>query len=554
MRIVRPLVQTAGFVPQAVRDLQRLRQVAQILIRHGFGWLVRGIDLPGMPKVESSDRPTTPERIVQMLKELGPTAVKLGQVLSTRTDLLPEAYTDALQSLQDDVGPLSVDEVHEVLVRELGVGWRERVRSFEETPLATASIAQVHCGVLLGGEEVVFKVQRPGIERIIRADLSILHVLADGLMHEFPEIASVDVDDVLEEFERTILSELDFETEARNQRRVAANFEGVDTVRVPVVYSELSTRKVLCMERLQGVKIRDARATGHDMERVGEHFLQAAYDMLFVHAFFHGDLHPGNVLVLPGEVIGLLDFGMMGRLTQQMKSDVIFIIFALQRGDYRTIARIAYEIGIKSRRVDYRAVERDTVKIMEQYWAGVSIRDMQIGPFVVELSRLSASHGARIPSDYTMFFKALMTTEGLAKALIHEVDPLEAATPYVERLVRERFEFDRLQSDLLYQGMTLHSLLQRLPISFSQLLDDIDMQQLSIGVREIPNPDRERAQEQRVDRMIAGLGACTTLVCGTWMLGQEPLWLWGVPVLTSVLYGLSVVFAGVAIGRRRWGG
>lgn len=539
-------------MPQAVRDLQRLRDVAQVLIRHGFGWVVRGLEIPGLPRVPDEDAPSTPERIVKAVKELGPTYVKLGQVLSTRTDLLPEAYTDALQSLQDDVGPLPASEVDAVLTRELGEGWRGRVASFEDEPLATASIAQVHGAVLQDGTEVVFKVQRPGIGRVIKADLSILHVLAERFVVEFPEVASVDVDDVLREFESTILAELDFLEEARNQERVADNFVDKDFVKVPVVFADLTTARVLCMERLRGVKIREARAAGFDMQRVGEHFLEAAYDMLFVHGYFHGDLHPGNVLVLPGEVIGLLDFGMMGKLTQQMKSDVIFIIFALQRGDYRTIARIAYEIGIKSRRVDYRAVERDTVYIMERYWAGVSIRDMEIGPFVVELARLAASHGARIPSDYTMFFKALMTTEGLAKSLIHEVDPLEAAAPYVERLVRERFDLERLQGDLLYHGLTINAVLQRLPISITQFLDDLDADRLAIGVREIPDAGREEARDLRVDRAIAGGLAATCLLSGTWMLPQEPIWLAGLPVLTVLLYAMAGLFLlGTLTLRRR---
>lgn len=543
-------MRTVGVVPQRVRDLQRLRDVAQVLVRHGFGMLVAGLDIPGLPRIELAGLETTPRRVVAAFVELGPTFVKLGQVLSTRGDIVPPEYIEALETLQDDVGPLSLDTVRGILDAELGEGWRGAFASVDETPLATASIAQVHAAVLHDGREVVLKVQRPKIERMIRADLSILHFLADRLRVEFPEAQSIDVDGVLDEFERSILAELDFREEARNQTRIARCFDGTDHVRVPAVLPEHSTARVLCMERLRGVKIRDARAAGHDMRVVGDRFLAAAYDMLFVHGFFHGDLHPGNVLVLPGDVIGLLDFGMMGRLTQQMKSDVIFIIFALQRGDYRTIARIAYEIGIKSRRVDYRAVERDTVDIMERYWAGVSIKDMRIGPFVVELAQIASRHGARIPPDYTMFFKALMTTEGLAKSLIHEVDPLDAAVPYVERLVRERFELDRLQSDVLYQGLTLSALARRLPISLSQLLDDVDAQRVQVGVREIADPDREDRRDRRVDGALAAAAAMVCLVCATWMLGQEPLWVRGVPVLTTLLATGSALFTVLAVSLR----
>lgn len=540
MGIVRPIVKTVGDLPRRVRDLGRLREVAQVLVKHGFGLLVGGIELPGFPKTDARVLESNPERVVSAIQELGPTYVKLGQVLSTRPDILAPEYIEALQQLQDDVRPIPTAAVHVELARELGEDWRTRVATFDEAPLATASIGQVHTGTLHDGTEVVFKVRRPGAERTVRADLAILQFLARRLVAEFPEASSVDVDGVIGEFSRSILAEMDFREEAKNQRRIARNFGDDPRVRIPKVFPELSTAGVLCMERLRGVKIREARAAGHDMGVVGDRYLSVAYDMLFVHGFFHGDLHPGNVLVLPGDVIGLLDFGMMGRLTPQMRSDVVFIMFAIQRGDWQTIARLFYDIAIKTQRVDYRALERETVEFFERVWAGNSMKDLQLGPYIVELARKAGELGARVPPDYTMFFKALVTSEGLAKSLIPEVDPLEAATPYFERMIRERFDVGRLQGDALYHALTIGGVVQRLPISIAQFLDDLDAQRVRFDVRQIADPDEMDRADRRQNRLVLGAATIGFALCGTLALGTPEAWWSGWPVVTAAFYLLAL--------------
>ncbi|MCB9664438.1 MAG: AarF/ABC1/UbiB kinase family protein [Alphaproteobacteria bacterium] len=552
MRIVRPIVRTVDQVPQRIRDLQRLQTVSQVLVRHGLGMLVSGLHVPGFPRIVADDQATTPDRAVAALRELGPTFVKLGQVLSTRPDVLPDDYCEAFATLQDDAGPLPLERVQQVLDEELGSDWRREVRSFEERPLATASIAQVHAAVLDDGREVVFKVQRPGLDRVIRADLNILQFLAQRAVVEFPELEAVDPEGALREFEASILAELDFTQEARNQQRLAGFFEGDPRLRVPAIVDAHSTRRVLCMERLRGVKITEAREAGHDMQVVGERALGVVYDMLFDHGFFHADAHPGNVLVLPGDVIGLLDFGMVGRLTSQMRNDVILILFALQRGDYRSIARLFYDIAIKTRRVDYAQIERDAVEVMERHWAGQKMGDLAIGPFVMDLARRAARQGARIPADYTMFFKALMTVEGLARRLLPEIDPIAAATPHVERMIRERLDLGRLQDDALYHLLTASSLLRRLPNSLSQLLDDLDGQRLRLEVREVMDPEAEHGRDRRQNRLVAAVIAVGAALSGTLALFAELAWPLGIPLVTVVFYLVAATAGAATLGMVVW--
>ncbi len=547
MRFVRPVVQTVGDLSHRVRDLGRLQEVARVLVRHGLGMLVAGLDIPGFHAggdgnaVVARSFQSTPERVVAAIEELGPTFVKLGQVMSTRPDVLPAEYIAALEQLQDDVAPVPFAEIEAMLDQELGPGWRDQVAVLHQEPLATASIAQVHRATLPDGRDVVFKVQRRGIGKKIEADIHILEFLARRALHEYPEVRAFDPLGVLEEFERSIGAELDFEEEADNARRIARNFvDKSDVVHIPFMVSELSTTRVLCMEYLSGTKMRLARAAGHDMAQVGQRYLEIAYDMLFEHGFFHGDLHPGNVIVMDDGRLGLLDFGMVGRLTEEMRENVIQVIFALQRGDYRTVARIFYDVSIKEERVDYRAVERDTVALMDKYWSGSSIRELRMGPYVVELAGRAARRGARIPSAYTMFFKAIVTSEGLAKSLIEEVDPIQAAEPYIKRFLRQQLSEERLRQELFYTALTLGSLARRLPGSLSQLLDDLEAQRLQVQVRD---PDLARslnAADRRTNRSILAAWTLGAFACAVLSLFALPYHPWGVPLISLVFMMLGM--------------
>jgi len=537
MKLIRPVVNTVGGMTHRVRDTLRLQQVARVLIGHGFGALLTNIDIPGLGRIPSRFD-GTPDRAAHALQELGPTFIKLGQVLSTRTDIVPLPYIEAFQTLQDEVATVPFPAIEKQIVAELGPTWRSMVQDFDEDPLATASIAQVHPAILADGQHVVFKIQRPDISKQIQSDLNILKLLASRAVVEFPETARLDPAGVLREFERSILAELDFTLEAKALVRFRQNFAGKeDIVYIPKLYRELSTPRVLCIEYLNGTRIRDARARGADMEKVGKRYLEVVYSMIFEHGYFHGDLHPGNVLVLEDEVLGLLDFGMVGILTRDMRDSLVSLLFAVQRGDHRTIARIFYDIAVKEERVDYAAFERDVIAVVERNLMSLeSIADMQIGRFLMEVTQGAVLHRVRAPHSYTIFFKALVTAEGLAKSLIPEVDPLSAAQPYVEQLIAERYGQQRLKEDLFYNAVTFTTLAQRLPISLSQLLDDMDKQRLQLNVKQIHDNESDDASDRRQNRMIIAIFAVTAAVCGTLALNIQ---LWGFSWLTFIFYSAA---------------
>ncbi len=538
MRIVRPVVKTVGNLTGTVRDVNRLREVSLILARHGLGLLVSGIDLPGI--TQSKEISTTPNRTVAAIQELGPTFIKFGQILSTRPDVLPDEYIEALQSLQDNVSPLGFSEIQTILRQELGENWRDLFLSIEESPLATASIAQVHSAELQDGQQVVLKVQRLGIEEQINSDLNILQFLLNRALHEFPEMELFDPHGMFVEFRKSILSELNFEQEVKNLLRFRKNFFHHEGVKLPKPFEEFCTRKVLCMERLNGIKIRMARAEGCDMTIVGERYLQVAYSMLFEHGFFHGDLHPGNVLVLENNVVGIIDCGMIGRLTQEMKDQLASLIYALYRGDNRSIAKIFFDISIKEERVDYQAFERDAIEVAEQHWSGGSFSDMDIGSFLMGLTRGALRHRVHAPTAFTMFFKGVLTTEGLAKSLLPEVDPIKAAQPYVERLIKERWQPERW-GDLGMQNIAAFSTIaKRLPISISQLLDDLDQQRLYLKVEKIERKEDQQVAMRRQTALVLtlmSLGWLGVAIAGLFYRGAD---FYGLPMLFLVSLGISI--------------
>ena len=547
MRIVRPVVRTVGNISGTVRDVNRLREVALILARHGLGILVSGLDISGVSK--STEIATTPERATNAIQQLGPTFIKFGQILSTRPDILPEDYVQAFQNLQDNVEALEFTEIEAVLVDELGDDYLDLFVNIDNVPIATASIAQVHAATTKSGQEAVLKVQRPRIEEQINADLNILQFLLYRALHEFPEMELFDPEGMFLEFKKSIVSELDFTQEVKNLNRFRKNFFHHEGVKLPQPFEEFCTKRVLCMEKLDGIKIREARAAGCDMAVVGDRYLQVAYSMLFEHGFFHGDLHPGNVLVLENNVIGVIDCGMVGRLTKEMKDQLASLIYALFLGDNRMIAKIFFDISIKERRVDYQAFERDAVEVAEQHWSGGSFADMDIGAFLMDLTRGALRHRVHAPTAFTMFFKGVLTTEGLAKSLLPEVDPLKAAQPFVERLIKERWQPERW-GDLGMQNISaFSSIMGRLPISLSQLLDDLDHQRLSFQVEHVKQKEDQDAAMRRQGILVL------TLISLGWMgvsiagLFYRSIDLYGFPVLSILALGMAIALQFVVVVR-----
>lgn len=544
----------------AIKDAGRLREIVSVLVKHGFGAMVTRLNLHevvgvrGLMDYTDDDAVpySTARRIRMSIEDLGPTFVKLGQILSTRPDLVPEDVVDELQSLQDDVPVVPWDEIRAVIESELGGDVDDLFGAIETEPLASASIAQVHLATLLDGSEVVVKVQRPSIAARIDSDLHILQFLARRAELMVPELQLMDPVGIVTEFEKAIRKELDFSTERHHIGRFQINFETTERVHIPAVYDSHCSPRVLTMERMRGVKVTLAPdQLGVDPYDVAPRMLRLLFQMIFRDGFFHGDLHPGNILIAPDGDIGLIDFGLVGRLTPRQRDHVLDILIGISRQDYETVARVYYELGIKvpGVRYDYEAFEADVIDVMERHVTDKTLSEIDIGAFFGDLVAGAIRHRIKMPPNYTMVFKALMTIEGIGKTLAPEINFIEEAQPFVREVLQDRYSPRRLVKQGVDTLDSLSRFMRAVPMTATQLMQDAQRGELQFKaeVRAIDRlADAHNRSQARLARAIAFAG-CVLAMALTWdvdaprVLGMT--WIAFVLLIASGLLGLPLVVA-----------
>ncbi len=540
-----------------VRDVRRLDQIARVFARHGFGFLFSRLsgkdaavaraveealeETGGAEAAPSAQGQALAIRFREAIEDLGPTFIKFGQILSTRPDLIPAVFCDELQGLQDDVEPMGLDDVKSVIREELGRDPDQVFAAFDEAPLAAASIAQVHRARLEGGEAVAVKVQRPGIGATIEADLDILYWLARQLVAVAPETRLFDPAGIVREFEKAIRKELDFAAEARHMERFARNFRDVDYVHIPTVHKPLSTSKVLTMEFIDGVKITDAVTQGlGDGEVLAKRALHSLFKQFFKDGFFHGDLHPGNILVVPGNRLVYLDFGLVGRLTPDMKDRVVDLLFAVARRDFDAMARVLFDIGEREGAVDYDAFVADVYDVGERYFDETPLSEVDMGGLFRELVQGAMRHHMHMPATYTMVFKSLVTVEGLGKRIAPEMDIIAEAQPFIAELLKERYAPERLLKRANEMGHTLGRLMRQVPPALTRVLEDVDAGRLTFQI-DFRRLDDYLEDRRRSDTMW-GLGAVYGILtlAATLALSWNEVTILGIPAISFVGYALSV--------------
>jgi ubiquinone biosynthesis protein len=549
--VLRTIVSSSRALVTGAKDVARFREIATVFVKHGFGWFFAQLKLRRELQVElegadltraAVGSPDTGKRLVAAFSKLGPTFVKLGQILSTRPDLLPPAILQELTQLQDQVSPLPFDQVVAQLRTALGPGFRDSFASLDETPLASASIAQVHRATLQDGTPVVLKVQRPGLRPKIESDLNILRAIASWVEESFDEAAAMDLGGVLRGFAKSLAQELDFRCEARNMARFRRNFADHERVRIPKVYEELSRSEVLCMEFVEGRKFSEVLASGEDTRPLVEVYFKTAYKMLFVDGFFHGDLHPGNVFVQADGGLAIIDCGMVGRLSPAMKDRLIDILHAVLNEDLETLARCFYGLAIPTGKVNYSEFEADAIEIAERYLGGVPLSEIQIGTLFSELVAGAARHNVRMPSDFTMMFKAIVTTEGLAKSIAPDIDPIELARPFITDMVAERYSGERIKQLMITDFQLISKAAHAMPRVLPAILQDIQDGKLAIGIAPGTLKAHHEATRVQVKQGIRAALTVTCLACGTYCLGLDlPLFpALGMPIASTVFFALAL--------------
>ncbi|MEA2083749.1 MAG: AarF/ABC1/UbiB kinase family protein [Thermodesulfobacteriota bacterium] len=471
-----------GGIGRTYRHMQRYRQILSVLFKYGFGDLVNalkieqyleiGLQMISRKRREKIESLSRAVRVRLVLEELGPTFIKMGQILSTRPDLLPVEFIQELPKLQDEVPPFPFSEVEATIKKELKKTIDEIFLSFDKQPLAAASIGQVHKAKMLDEKDVVVKIQRPGIQRNIEADLEIMMHLA-GLMERHLEGWDIQrPTKVVEEFARTLEKELDYTLEASHMERFARQFEDEPAVYVPQVYREATTSRVLTMEQISGVKASDIdrlAKEGLDRSKIAQQGLILIMKQIFVHGFFHADPHPGNIFVLPDNVICYIDFGMMGRLDLETRERFADLIMSIAHRDEREAAEALLRLTLSEEGPDYPALQKDVAEFMDQHCYR-PLKDVELGPLLHQLLETATRHRLGIPPDLFLMIKALSTVEGLGRALDPDLDVVEQTAPFMKRIQLNRIHPRRIAKDMVGSGTELFHLLKDIPGEVRKIL------------------------------------------------------------------------------------
>jgi ubiquinone biosynthesis protein len=420
-------------------------------IRHGFGFTIKELglsELLSFPKrffpegTKGSLNKSTGERIRLFLEELGPTFVKIGQVASTRYDVFPAEIISELENLQDQASPFPKETVEKIIEVELGQPIADLFKEFNGEPLAAASIGQVHYAVLKTGEPVAIKIQRPNMRGTIETDLEILQDLALLAEQRLEWAAHYQIRDIVDELAKSLLEELDYTIEGRNSEKIAKQFKDDSRIVIPKVFWDYTTKKVLTMEYVEGIKLNEAeklKEAGNNPKELAKNVVNSILKQILVEGYFHGDPHPGNILALPEDRIVFLDFGMVGRLSSDMKNNLASLVIALMRKKTDDVVKSIMHMGIVPEDIDVSSLRSDVDQLYEKYY-DVALSTTSLAQVIGDLFTVAYRHHIRIPSDLTLLGKTLLTMEGMVVKLDPEISILKVAEPFGKRLLLERYD------------------------------------------------------------------------------------------------------------------
>lgn len=500
-------------------------------------------------------------RLRKTFQELGPTFIKLGQIASSRRDLIPEEIATELEKLQDDVQSFSFSEVRSIMKAELGDSLENLLEQMNETPLATASIGQVHIAQTFAGEEVAIKIQRPDIQPTIETDLEILHDFARLLEDRFTWARTYRIREMIEEFSYSLRDELNYSVEGRNAERIANQFKDDETVHIPKIYWDLSTKKVLTMEMIHGIKVTHIDTLdekGYDRNVIAERITNAMFVQILENGFFHGDPHPGNIYIMPNNVIAFLDFGMVGRLSDELKYNFATLIIHLQRGNIKGMIKTFTSMGLIDGTTDRDSLYRDLEHLQARYY-DMAFKDISLGGVIAEIFSIAYAHEVQIPNDITILGKAILTMEEIMKKLNPTFSIMKAVEPFGEKLMKARFHPKNIAKESLDQIMENAEILSELPKDIKDIASTVKKGKLHFDI----NVTDMQSFLKRLDRISNRLSfsiillsfsiLMVGLIIGASISGQTNL-LFRIPVIEigsviATLMFLFMIFTIIRSGR-----
>ncbi|MDD2733549.1 MAG: AarF/ABC1/UbiB kinase family protein [Desulfuromonadaceae bacterium] len=476
-----------------IRSIRRYLNIVRVLSTYGFDQALEMIGLADVVarsrklfnrKKSDIARLTSAERMRLALEELGPTFIKLGQLLSTRPDVIPHAFVLEFEKLQDNVPSFSFAEALAQIAAELGAPVEQLFAEIDPVPLAAASIAQVHRARLKTGEDVVIKLRRPGIVAVVESDISALMALAGLAERHIPGSELYDPVAVVREFARTIRREMDFSREAHTIEKFRDNFTNTPWMHFPHVYWEQSSRAVLTMEYIAGIKISDRDKLveqGLDGKLIARRGADSFLEMVLTHGFFHGDLHPGNVLILPDNVICLLDYGIVGRLDEGLKTFLIDILTAIVKRDMDEVVSLLLFAGDIADTLDSRSLKRDLGYFMDGYYE-MPLKELEVGRMLMEFIEIITTYSIRIQPDLMLLAKSLVLIEGTGRALDPSFDMADRLRPFIVKAIRQKLSPRRVTREVNQILVSYLNLARNIPRDLKEIINRVNRNKFKIDL------------------------------------------------------------------------
>ena len=561
-------IRKIGLIGRTYRHLNRYRQILTVLFRYGFGDVIEslkidqyieiGLQFVSKKRREKLEKFSRAEKIRMAVEELGPTYIKLGQILSTRPDLIPIDFIDEFSKLQDMVPPFAFSEVKKIIEHDLDGPIEDLFDFIDEIPIASASIGQVHRAGLNNGDLVAIKVRRPDIRSIIEVDLEIMLHLATLAEKNIEEIAFYRPIKIVEEFARILERELDYAIEATNLERFALNFLGDPTVYIPKVYREATSSRVLTMEFIDGIKVSNIDLldeSGLDRKLIMQRGANICLKQIFSDGFFHADPHPGNIFILPGNIVCLLDFGMVGSVDRQMRENFVELVDSVvQRNEARS-TQVLLRLTYWDTEPDVRMLERDVSDFLGQHLYK-PLKEIKISRLLQHLLILTSRHRLRIAPDIFLMIKALGELESVGVKLDPDFDIIARAEPFIRKVKLDRFRPKRITEDVFSVSLDLLSLLKQLPRDARDIARLIRKQQFVIklehqGLHEVLATHDQISNRLSFSIVIAALVIGSALI----VISKTPPYVFGISLigiigfLAAAVMGIWLLVAIIRKGR-----
>jgi predicted unusual protein kinase regulating ubiquinone biosynthesis (AarF/ABC1/UbiB family) len=532
------------------QHLNRYRQIAWLFMKYGRSDLVKESGLEGALAAEERVTPkeaAKADELADDLEKLGPTFVKLGQLMSTRVEMMPKAYLEALARLQDKVEPFPFDEVEKIVCSELGVRMSKAFSDFDVAPMAAASLGQVHRARLRDGRQVAVKVQRPGIRDAMFEDLDALDEIADFLDNHTAAGKRYEFCQMLDQFRKSLVRELDYRQEANNLTAIGQHLDEFPRIVVPQPIADYSSSRVLTMEYVHGKKITDLNPLARmefDGSALAEELFRAYLQQILVDGFFHADPHPGNVFITDDYRIALLDLGMVGRIMPGLQEQLLQLLLAISEGRGDDAADIAIKIGEKKEDFAEKDFKHRISEIVAQQ-QGATVEQMQVGRLVLEVTQASGENGVRVPPELTMLGKTLLNLDQVGRAIEPSFDPNASIRRNAAQIMQQRLMKSLSPGNLFSGVLELKDLLQRLPSRLNKIIDAIANNDMKISVDAIDEKTLVLGFQKVANRITVGLIIAALIVGAAMMMRVETSFrIWGYPGLAILLF-LAAAGAGV---------